>query len=243
MASVPSRVQLMIMLAAFVVMVWGHGAAQGATLNAGTSLDEGFLFFTNANGMFTPVPKGVAGTVGPNPLGGIESLVSDVFQTNIIPVAPGEPPSFSGLTYHFTGDGVAFANFGKIGAGSFFDVSSATPALFFQDLGPGRTFSAGGASASAPFDDPLTITSNKGMNAKMVFTIDGVLVLCVPERAVNCNPDIVNPTMSFGVIANGTPVGNVIIDRNGSHGPFFDPLTGVLTTSAIPISGPIDLAA
>jgi hypothetical protein len=60
---------------------------------------------------------------------------------------------------------------------------------------------------------------------------------------VNCNPDIVNPTMTFGVIANGTVVGNVDIDRKGSHGPFFDPMTGQLTTSAIPISGPIDMAA
>ena len=244
MAPVPSRVQLMIMLAAFVVMFWGHQAAHGATLNAGTSLDEGFLFFTNANGMFTPVPKGIAGTVGPNPLGGIESLVSDVFQTNTIPVAPGEPPIFSILTYHFTGDGEASADFGQIGAGSFVDVSSATPALFFQDLGPGRApFNAGGGVASASFEDILPITSKKGTNAKMVFTIGGSLVLCVPEKAVNCNQDIVDPTMTFGVTANGTPVGNVTIDRKGSHGPFFDPLTGQLTTSAIPISGPIDLAA
>ena len=242
MATVLSRVQLMIALAALVAMFGGHQAAQGATLNAGASLDEGFLFFNNQNGIFTPEPKGVVGTVAPNPLGGIQALVSDVFQTNIIPVAPGEPPSFSGLTYHFTGDGVAFANFGQIGAGSFFIVSSATPALFFQDLGPGRTFSAGGAAASASFDDILPITSNKGTSAKMVFTIGGSLALCVPETAVNCNPDIVNPTMSFGVIANGTPVGNVIIDPNGSHGSFFDPLTGRLTTSAIPISRPIDLA-
>jgi len=244
MASVPSCVRLMIMPAAFVVMFWGHQSAQGAILNAGTSLDEGFLFFTNANGTFTPVPKGVAGTVGPNPLGGIESLVSDVFQTNTIPVAPGEPPIFSILTYHFTGDGEASADFGQIGAGSFVDVSSATPALFFQDLGPGRApFNAGGGVASASFEDILPITSKKGTNAKMVFTIGGSLVLCVPEKAVNCNQDIVDPTMTFGVTANGTPVGNVTIDRKGSHGPFFDPLTGQLTTSAIPISGPIDLAA
>ena len=89
----------------------------------------------------------------------------------------------------------------------------------------------------------MTITSKKGTNAKMVFTIGpGSLVLCVPESALNCNPDIVDPIMSFGITANGTPVGNVAIDRNGSHGPFFNPLTGQLTTSAIPI-GPIDLAA
>jgi hypothetical protein len=169
--------------------------------------------------------------------------VSDVFQTNTIPVAPGEPPIFSGLTYHFTGNGTAFADFGHIGAGSFVDVSSATPALFFQDLGPARTFSTGGGASSASFDDTLTITSKKGTTAKMVFTIDGTIVLCVPEKAVNCNPDIVDPTMSFGVFANGNPVGSVGIDRSGSHGPFFDPLTGQLTTSAIPISGPIDLSA
>jgi hypothetical protein len=48
--------------------------------------------------------------------------------------------------------------------------------------------------------------------------------------------------MSFGVLANGNAVGN-IVDRSGSHSPFFDPLTGQLTTSAILISGPIDLAA
>jgi len=132
MASVPSCVRLMIMPAAFVVMFWGHQSAQGAILNAGTSLDEGFLFFTNANGTFTPVPKGVAGTVGPNPLGGIESLVSDVFQTNTIPAPPGEPPTFSSLTYHFTGDGVAFANFGQIGAGFFWTCPRQRPPSSFK---------------------------------------------------------------------------------------------------------------
>jgi hypothetical protein len=187
-------------------MLWGHQAARGANLNVGASLDEGFLFFNSQNGTFTPVPKGVVGTVGPNPLGGIEALVSDVFQTNVIPVPPGEPPSFSGLTSHFAGQGAAFADFGQIGAGSFFDVSSATPALFFQDLGPARTFSTGGAVASASFDDTLTITSRNGANVKLVITIGGSLVFCVPEPAENCNPDIVDPTMSFGVLANGTHI-------------------------------------
>jgi hypothetical protein len=243
MVSVRSHVQS-IALATFGAMLSSHQAAQAANLNVGASLGEGFLFFNNQNGIFTPVPKDVAGTVGPNPLGGggIEALVSDVFQTDEIPVAPGGPPISSGLPYHFTGQGEAFANFGQIGAGSFFDVSSATPALFFQDLGPSRTFSTGGAVASASFDDTLTITSQRGANVRLVFTISGSLVSCVPEPAENCNPDLVDPTMGFGVLANGTPVGNVIVDRNGSHGPFFDPLTGRLTTGPIPISGPIDLA-
>jgi hypothetical protein len=241
MVSVRSHVKP-IALATFVAMLCSLQAAQGANLNVGAGLDEGFLFFNNQNGIFTPIPKGVAGTVGPNPLGGIESLVSDVFQTNVIPLTPGEPPSLSASTYHFAGQGEAFANFGQIGAGSFFDVSSATAALFFQDLGPARTFRTGGAEASASFGDTLTITSQGGANVRLVFTINGSLVFCVPEPAENCNPDLVDPTMSFGVLANGTPVGNVIVDRNGSHGPFFDPLTGRLTTSPIPISGPIDLA-
>jgi hypothetical protein len=45
MASGPSHVRLMLTLAAFAAMLCGHQPAQGATLTAGASLDEGFLFF------------------------------------------------------------------------------------------------------------------------------------------------------------------------------------------------------